>query len=364
MKHGSLFSGIGGFDLAAEWMGWENVFSCEKDDKANLVLEKRFPNIIHHRDIFELDGTKYKGAVDIISGGFPCQPFSLAGKRKGENDDRYLWPEMLRIIRESKPTYVVGENVFGLVNMEDGATLEKIYTDLESEGYEVESFIIPACAVQAWHRRDRIWICAYKRGNVKNSNGFRCNGGERKSESGKGEQWQPSAGDIQRISTHANEEGLERATRESVQGGVNGSSWICEDATNTTDTRAESVRERENKTNKERGTKQITANTDVLRSQEQGKSRRSMYKEQNSEGKVNRAYNDGIWSVEPDVGGVANDVSSRMDRYIKNEPRDIPRVAKNISKRSDRLKQLGNAIVPQVAYEIFKVIEQYDKTHM
>ena len=161
MTHGSLFSGIGGFDLAAEWMNWTNVFHCEKDDKARQVLHKRFPNTITHEDIYELDGTQYEGQIDIITGGFPCQPFSLAGKRKGRDDDRYLWPQMLRIIREIKPTYVVGENVFGLVNMEDGKTFDDIWSTLENEGYTVESFILPACAVQAWHKRDRVWIIAY-----------------------------------------------------------------------------------------------------------------------------------------------------------------------------------------------------------
>jgi len=164
MNHGSLFSGIGGFDLAAEWMGWNNIFHCEKDKKARAVLKKNFPYVESHEDIFKLDAKKYKGSIDIITGGFPCQPFSLAGKRKGRNDDRYLWPEMFRIIRESKPTYVVGENVYGLVNMENGKTLDKIYSDLENEGYKVESFIIPACSVGAWHRRDRIWIIAYSDG--------------------------------------------------------------------------------------------------------------------------------------------------------------------------------------------------------
>jgi len=159
-QHGSLFSGIGGFDLAAEMMGWENVFHCEKDERARMVLKKNFPKVKSYSDIFELDATKYEG-IDIITGGFPCQPFSGAGNRKGENDDRYLWPEMLRVIRESKPTFVIGENVFGLVTLEGGKTIETIYTDLENEGYEVESFIIPAAAVQAQHRRDRIWILAY-----------------------------------------------------------------------------------------------------------------------------------------------------------------------------------------------------------
>ncbi len=162
MKHGSLFSGIGGFDLAAEWMGWENVFQVEIDPFCQKVLKKNFPNVKRYGDIKEFKGKR--GSVDILTGGFPCQPFSHAGKRKGESDDRYLWPEYLRVIREIQPTYVVSENVAGLISMEDGKTLDGILLDLEGEGYETEQFIIPACSVEGWHRRNRIWIVAYTSG--------------------------------------------------------------------------------------------------------------------------------------------------------------------------------------------------------
>jgi DNA (cytosine-5)-methyltransferase 1 len=159
-----LFSGIGGFDLAAEWMGWENVFQVEIDKFCTKVLEKNFPNVKRYGDIKEFDGTQYRGTVDILSGGFPCQPFSVAGKRKGKTDDRYLWPEMLRVIREIKPAFILGENVGGLISMENGKTLDRILTDLGNEGYTTEQFIIPACAIGAWHRRDRIWIIANSNG--------------------------------------------------------------------------------------------------------------------------------------------------------------------------------------------------------
>lgn len=161
MRHGSLFSGIGGFDLAAEWMGWENVFQVEWDSYCQKVLAKNFPNTKRYGDIREFDGTQYKGTIDIISGGFPCQPFSHAGRRKGKSDDRYLWPEMLRVIDEAKPPFVVGENVDGLVSMANGKVLDGILSDLAIRGYQTEQFIIPASAVMAIHRRDRIWIIAY-----------------------------------------------------------------------------------------------------------------------------------------------------------------------------------------------------------
>jgi len=157
MNHGSLFSGIGGFDLAAHWAGWNNIFSCEKDEWCRKVLAKNFPDTKRYTDIKEFKAKEYYGAVDIISGGFPCQPFSVAGQRKGKDDDRYLWEEMLRIIGEVKPSFIVGENVTGII----GLALDTVLSDLEVQDYTTETFIIPACGKNAWHRRDRVWIVAY-----------------------------------------------------------------------------------------------------------------------------------------------------------------------------------------------------------
>lgn len=163
MTHASLFSGIGGFDLAAEWAGWTNVFNCEIDPFCRRVLAYHFPNAIQYEDIKTIDFRPLRGGVDVLTGGFPCQPFSLAGKRKGTDDNRYLWPEMLRAIRELAPRWVVGENVFGIVNWSDGLVFEQVCADLETEGYEVQPYLIPACAVDAPHRRDRVWFVAHRR---------------------------------------------------------------------------------------------------------------------------------------------------------------------------------------------------------
>ena len=177
MKHGSLFSGIGGFDLAAEWVGWENVLQVENDKFCNKVLKKNFPKVKRYGDIKEFKGKP--GQCDIISGGFPCQPFSHAGKRQGETDNRFLWFEMLRVITEIKPSWVVGENVTGLLSLENGKTFDRILTSLETKGYTIESFIIPACGVGAWHRRDRVWIIAHSSSTRRTRNGTneidRCN---------------------------------------------------------------------------------------------------------------------------------------------------------------------------------------------
>ena len=153
-----LFAGIGGFSLAGHWMGWETVGFVEWDKFNQKVLAKNFPGVPIHSDIRDYKGTR--NAADIICGGFPCQPFSTAGKRQGTNDERYLWPEMLRVIREVQPAYVVGENVAGIYSMDDGRVFEQVCLDLENEGYAVQPLCIPACATGAPHRRDRWWFIA------------------------------------------------------------------------------------------------------------------------------------------------------------------------------------------------------------
>lgn len=161
MTHGSLFSGIGGFDLAAHRMGWTNAFHCEINPFCRQVLKHYWPQAKSYEDITKADFTIHRGTIDVLTGGFPCQPFSLAGKRKGTEDDRYLWPEMLRAIREIKPRWIVGENVYGLVNWDGGLVFERVQADLENEGYEVQPYILPAGGVNAPHKRDRVWFVAY-----------------------------------------------------------------------------------------------------------------------------------------------------------------------------------------------------------
>lgn len=165
MTHASLFSGIGGFDLAARWMGWDNVFHCEWNEFSQKVLKYHFPESESFGDITKTDFTKYANEIDVLTGGFPCQPYSQAGKRLGTEDDRHLWPEMLRVIREVQPTYVVGENVYGIVNWNGGLVFNEVQTDLENERYEVQACVLPACSVGALHRRDRTWFVAHSKHN-------------------------------------------------------------------------------------------------------------------------------------------------------------------------------------------------------
>lgn len=192
MTHGSLFSGVGGFDLAAEWMGWENLFHCEINEWCQKVLRFHFPKSIQYDDITRTDFAPWRGKVDVLTGGFPCQPFSTAGKRRGAEDDRYLWPEMLRAIREIRPAWVIGENVAGILSMvqpgsevtvesqaslfetsdketllEQEYVIETVCRDLEREGYSVQPILIPACGVGAPHKRYRVWFIASDRSDAR-----------------------------------------------------------------------------------------------------------------------------------------------------------------------------------------------------
>lgn len=162
MTHASLFSGVGGFDLAAEWAGWTNVFNCEIDPFCRKVLKFHFPNALQYEDIRTTDFTVWRDRIDVLTGGFPCQPFSVAGKRKGTGDDRYLWPEMLGAVREIRPRWVVGENVPGIVDWSEGLVFEQVCSDMGNEGYEVQPFVLPACGVNAPHKRNRIWFVAHR----------------------------------------------------------------------------------------------------------------------------------------------------------------------------------------------------------
>jgi DNA (cytosine-5)-methyltransferase 1 len=190
LRHGSLFSGIGGFDLAAQRVGFENIFHCEWAEFPRKILKYYWPNSISYENIKTTDFNVHRGGIDILTGGFPCQPFSVAGKRLGKEDERHLWPEMCRAIREIQPRWVVGENVRGIISWNEGMVFEEVCSDLETEGYEVQAFILPACSVGAPHRRERVWFVAHAKlrttGQDRNSNKTQGGGSSIVQEEGQG----------------------------------------------------------------------------------------------------------------------------------------------------------------------------------
>jgi DNA (cytosine-5)-methyltransferase 1 len=212
--HLGLFEGIGGFSLAARWMGWQTLAWCEWNEFGQKVLKHHFPNAEGFGDITKTDFTKYANRIDILTGGFPCQPYSLAGKRKGKEDDRHLWPEMCRAIREIQPTWVVGENVFGLVNWDGGLVFNEVQADLEAEGYEVFPYVLPAASVNAPHRRDRVWFVAYNATHP-NSNGQHGSNSEHEINTSEGGEY--AQRDVEQMGKHnatdTNDKRLERKCR-------------------------------------------------------------------------------------------------------------------------------------------------------
>jgi DNA (cytosine-5)-methyltransferase 1 len=330
MRHGSLFSGIGGFDLAAEWCGWENVFHCEWNTFGQKVLKHHFPNSISYNDITKTDFTIHKGTIDIISGGFPCQPYSSAGKRLGKEDERHLWPEMLRAIREIQPSWVVGENVRGLTNWNGGLVFDEVQTELEAEGYEVLPFLLPACAVNAPHRRDRIWFVAYSRKLrlEQCENSRKMEGGQRQiSENG-------SKSTLQ-LKTNGN---TSNATNTDCNG-LNQCNSAYE--ISTTDRRINAL----SNINESNGNGNITdtknERLERLRGEKGGYSK--FYRGQNGLQKWEN------FPTQPPICGGDDGLPKELDNITFSKW------------RNESIKAYGNAIVPQVAYQIFKSICQYQE---
>ncbi len=304
MKVGSLFAGIGGFDLGLERAGMEIVWQVEIDSYCNKVLTKHWPNVRRYGDIRKV-GSHNLERVDLICGGFPCQPFSVAGKRTGKKDNRYLWPEMFRVIKELRPAWVLGENVAGIISM----VLDDVLFELEGEGYETSTFIIPACAVNAPHRRNRVWIVA------RNTDSMRCdrNGGTQRGFQNKNPIGNGIRQDV------ANSEQSRRRGRISER--VSDCEW------RTTREKSESLQSRHRETypsDLESGSQDVA---DSPKQRLEGE-RKTTWSKSNGFGQSC------WWESEPDVGRVAHGVPNRVDR----------------------LKCLGNAVVPQIVEIIGRAI--------
>ena len=342
MRHGSLFSGIGGFDLAAEWMGWENIFHCEWNPFGQRVLKYYWPNAISYNDITKTDFTKHRGSIDILTGGFPCQPYSLAGKRKGKEDERHLWPEMLRAIREIQPRYVVGENVRGLTNWNGGMVFDEVQADLEAIGYEVLPFLLPACAVNAPHRRDRIWFVAFKNSD---QNGWRSN--ERKEESDFREQRNFSSGNNERVQTD-NDKIRNVANSNKCAKRSSGKSGKIESNWSGNNDEPESRRKQAEQHFRYGNVCESNTNTDNQGLQ-RGENIGSVGKSKENRSKFFAGLIPSNWQKFPTKSPICfgNDgLSSRLDGIT------FPKW------RNESIKGAGNAIVPQVAHQIFKAIDR------
>lgn len=316
LTHLSLFSGIGGIDLAAEAAGFETVCQCEWADYPTSILEKRWPNVPRFRDITTLTKEEFfertgQETVTLISGGFPCQPFSSAGRQKGFTDTRYLWPEMARVISEIKPHWVLGENVAGFINM----GLDKTIFDLERAGYAVQTFVYPACGVGAWHERTRTFIVGVDVSHAPCVRRQECKGSK----------------EPQCISLGQRDIPQSEQQRSKMELAALGSGVLSD---------AGSVR---------RGTLKFPS---VRDDEKQG--RREPCGTDNKAGKSDKRHG----STQSRLGGMANGFSTEMDgrKLWKREPVGVPRITEETENRALRLKTLGNAVCPPQVYPILKCI--------
>ena len=429
ITHLSLFSGIGGLDLAAEWAGIKTVGQCEWAEYPIKVLEKHWPNVPRWKDIRTLTGDSFyertgRRTVDIISGGFPCQPFSVAGKQRGKEDDRYLWPEMVRVIKELRPTWVVGENVAGIVRM----ALPDILSELEVCGYRTRTFLIPACAVGARHRRYRVAIVGYSEYNGLSSAAV--TGGTQKT--GRGQQeGKKKAGEFTGASksgngqdvanSHTERELQSPGSEQDIRNGVGigrktlanteskferrlsvgeepekpGLVSGCENVGHTYGAGLQTERTKQQPTRASRTGKNVqyadsagckeqyvTAGPDkegftgwgcdaenVCNATSQRLSDRTeepmggqRTQEQESERSMRRTVESVLGGmVDGFPAGMDGDLDFLINHYWDDEP-DIPRIATGIKHRVDRLKCLGNAVVPQQFYPIFRAIANLNLT--
>ena len=372
MTHASLFSGIGGPEVAAAMLGWENVFHCEINDFGRAILEYHFPKSKSYIDVTQTDFTEWRGRVDVLTGGFPCQPFSYAGRRGGAEDDRYLWPQFKRVIAEVRPAWVVGENVAGITTMvepgevtlleseaslfsEDDAvyryrydqpfTVERVCSDLEQLGYAVQPILIPARAVGAPHRRDRVFFIAYSEDAMH----LRCSKREDEERINSGEQRYAGAGDTEwhgceerAITTNAEKQPGQRVRpqqRETCgEEQVELGGGRCKD---------EYSDER-----KIRWTDADTHLNGMEGNIQPGDSRETQ------QGFLTEKPSDGYRSLQKEYRWRNFPTVSPVHRGNDGIPFPLDCLTISPNKwRTESLKAYGNAIVPQVMYEIFRAIE-------
>ena len=370
-----LFSGIGGFSLGLHSTGiFETVKFVENDKFCKKVLQARFPNIHLEEDIKDVKGQEFE--ADVIVGGFPCQPMSVAGRQKGTSDNRYLWPEMFRLIKEIKPEFVIGENVQGIINIQNGMVLRQVQDDLESEGFEVQCFLIPASGIGAWHQRYRVWIVGHSKHNgllaaEKRIRDKKINGGTPKR--------QDQAIKFKRTSGSRNNENVSNTTilgtgesRESNQkegmetSSTTQSNSSSEDVSNTISSLRGGRRtigqsgedkvwrfypEKKEQTEYDIwsqivGRNVISGEADPLFPECERFEKLDISKEPEGQTLSSRRHDENEtnktwWQIESELCGVPNGISYELDKD-----------------RANRIKTLGNAIVPQIAREIGLAIKK------
>ena len=319
-----LFSGIGGFSFGLESTGFfKTIAFVEKDKFCQKVLQKNFPNIPIEDEVRNVKGERFK--ADVITGGFPCQPFSVAGKRRGTEDDRFLWDETIRIVSEQKPKWFIGENVDGIINIQDGMVFRQIHDDLESEGFEVQSLVIPASGIGAWHQRKRVWIIGYSDSNANAKKEQSSNGPENSFP--KEHRSKDSSIQLTRGTTN-------NSLSNSIGFKLNG----CSNASRVREAeqdRLDSNKERnrnEIRSEAERCSEQAISNSNGERQQKQLWSKSAKKEKSGFEC-------ESWWEAQSKLCGVPDGVSTQLHKD-----------------RANRIKALGNSIVPQIAREIGKAI--------
>ena len=321
MKLLDLFSGIGGFSLGAEYNNIETIGFVEKDVFCQKVLRKHWPNVPILGDIRDVTKDTFE-SVDIVSGGFPCQPFSVAGKRRGTDDDRYLWDETIRVVSLYKPRWFVGENVEGIVNIQNGLVLRQVQDDLEKEGFEVQCGIIPASGIGAWHQRKRVWIIAHSNSN-------------RESRCSQYVQERPRELGESHVSNTIGElsDGCSGTTRDS-ESELKG--MVSDEAKNWNKVWSET--ERCDQQTRSRGNVSDTTVKGLERHGSQSSDLQESKERQDSSDRGSQGQHT-WWQTESKLRGVPHGISYELDKD-----------------RANRIKALGNSIVPQIAYQLFKSI--------
>jgi len=376
-NHLDLFSGIGGFSLGLERTGFfQTVAFCEVDTFCKQILNKHWKGVPVYDDIKKLKGNeieKEHGKINILTGGFPCQPYSVAGKQKGTDDDRYLWPEMFRIIRETKPEFVIAENVKGLINIQDGMVFETVCSNLESEGYEVQAFNIPAAGVGAPHKRERVWIVGYSEHNgsltTKISRSFN-------STSNNNKEREKQASELTRASGSEHYEIMENSRRTLRQGskfGTENENEIREEDANQSERSSETrktIMANSNNTGDRASQYEINENREKTneRWKEQSQFKSSGHSEvvadTSSEQSNSKHYREeqGEVSEQEQIKSRGSDSWTLREANWISEP-NVGRVAHGIPERSHRLKALGNAIVPKIVEILARTLIKVKHEH-